>query len=487
MDVTKSLTDATMPTSAQISKGRAMLQKLLQQNQISPEGVSWLTFALDPFHDKEIKGVAGIPDGNTGKSVVCSVVQEVQIVCPVAFQGANWACRIATYPVASNIAMTTGYSVGSNINQSGIPTLMAPVVISYNADGQPFDDFNAADNATYLSIPSAYLKGPFKIGAMGVEVVNTTAVINRQGLCTAARMNQPAVSSHTAQCFPNVITQQLGLSLYPVRTVPSTLADMVLLTGNTAWPAEEGAYTVVALKNINDHNACSQPIYPMLMSDDFDAGSTSDTIDVATPTMILGPVPGLDLPSNPNILSVAGYPGVIPMDSSVLFFTGLSPQTTLTLRFRVMIERFPNDRESEIVVLATETAFYDPIALSIYSQVSQMMPAAVMFKENPEGEWWKRVLGTVADVVGSGLMLLPHPVAKAGGAALLTANKYFNPENAERKVGVKNGKQTSVKRNATKKKKPKRANMIPVTNDRQMVVYQPPSPPLLPKRNYLPQ
>lgn len=454
----KTLTSIS-PSTSQINAGRQLLSKLVSEKQMSPEGKAWLTFALDPFHDKDIKGVQGIPDSFGGKSVICSVVQEIQIKKPDTIVG-NWGCRIATYPVATTTILNRAKTFSNVISYSTEgPYIIAPVQITYAADGTDFSEFGI--NADVLSIPQAFTKGPFKVGAFGLEVVNTTADLQRQGLVTCARMNQTSLQPYTAQIYPNNVAYATYGSVFPIRTVPKNLQEMTLLTGNTAWKAAEGAYSVIALKNHLSTAPIMQPKYPLLCASDMASGDC-ELIDCAIQGLTQAVVPGL----GPAVSSVywSQTPGELPSDSTIIMFTGLSEQSTLTVRARWMIERYPNDQESEIVVLANPTASFDPIALEIYSQVMQQVPAAVMFSENPEGEWWKQVLGTLADVVGTGLLAIPHPVAKAAGAAALMANKTFNPQNSTMKTGKsKDGTVKAKKRkNPNKPSKDNTGKPVPI-------------------------
>lgn len=432
----------------QINKGRAVLAQLLDTKQISPEGKAWLIFALDPFHDKDIKHVEGIPDAFGGKSVVCSVVQEIQIRKPDPIVG-NWGVRIATYPVASRQILAKGAALDNFISTTTDgPYIIAPVQITYAPDGLDFDEFGF--NADSLEIPNAFTKGPFKVGAMGLEVINTTSDLHRQGLVTCARMNQTSLEPYTAQAFNPLQTNWVFSSYNPIRTVPVNLKEMVLLTGNTGWKAAEGAYSVIALRNQMTVAPMSQPRYPLLLSGDYQP-MASNLIPCASPAITVGPLPTFG--PLPNYTKIGPAPGVVPMDSSVIMFTGLSAESTLTIRARWMIERYPNDNEPEIVVLARDSPAFDPIALEIYSQVMQTLPAAVMFSENPQGEWWKHVLSAIADVVGSGLLAIPHPVAKAAGAAVLAGNKLLMPDESTMKSTVgKNGQLKPTQRKAAKKR-----------------------------------
>jgi len=427
MDVTNTL-DTGAPNPSQVARGRALLKNLIATKQLSPEGLAWLTFALDPFHDKDIKGVSGIPDSTTGKSVVCSIVQEIQIKKPASLPAGNWGVRIASYPVATRELLANCRVYGNQINNYLLAgRQIAPVMIDFASDGTDFPEFG--EGGQFIEIPPQFLKGPFKVGAMAIETCNTTAELHRQGLVTCARMNQNSCESAFFQVMTNSTSFHMG-SLFPIRTVPRNLSEMVLLTGNTGWKASEGAYSVVPLKLLGQHVATVRPEYPLLMTEDFQAGAVIAPVEGASPHVVLAPIPGLNIPGNPSLYQFQFHPGKVPMDSTVQMFTGLSDETTLTIRCRWMIERFPNDQEADIVVLASDSPAYDPIALQVYSQVMQTLPAAVMFKENADTTWWRKVLGTVADVVGAGLMAMPHPIAKTVGGAVLAGNKLLNADYA---------------------------------------------------------
>lgn len=442
------------PAQAQIRKGRQVLQDLKATNKLSREGEAWLTFALDPFHDKSITGISGIPDGTIGKSVCCSVVTEQNIKKPDSIVG-NWACRVTTYPVTSKFNLNNGV-INSNVlaQVDTGPNSISMVVIDYVADGDDFPEFSSI-GSDYLSIPDAFLKGPFKVGAFGLEMVNTTSDLHKQGLFSAATMNQNSNEIFTIQEVNagSVVTNYTWGSAYYVRTPPINLAQLTLLPDVCQWEAREGAYSVVPLKGVGSRNPTATPRYPVLVSIDPTA-NVAENLPCAGPILSNAVIPGF--PQTAALSRFSMGPGEIPADSIVWFATGLSPETTLTIRARNLIERYPNDQEPEIVVLATPTASYDPIALEIYSRVIGMMPAAVMFKENPAGEWWQRILGGIADVAGPMLIALPHPLAKAAGAALMVGNKALNPDNAQKKVVIDGSGQLAVqKRNAAKKAKAK--------------------------------
>jgi hypothetical protein len=437
------------PTPVQVTKASKIMEAAVSTGTVSQAGYEWLKLATDPWHDNKVANFKGIPDQNLGSSVVMSVTQEYNVSKPVSYGAGNWNVRIANYPVASTMALVQGNLYGNSFAKltPEASTNISPVVVDFSSGSADFTDFS---NGVGLSIPIQYLKGPFKVAGVGIEVCNTTGEIYQQGLCSVATMNQCDDSLCNISNYDTTTNWQ-PLSSYPVRTVPKNLAELILLPNPTQWHAKEGHYSVVQLTSLDRVGASATPSYPIVVAQDFDSVLVSSTnpIDACAPK--LSPV----LTS----LGTSFYlpqksPGRVPCNSSVAMYTGLSDQTTLTIRVRWIVERFPNDQEPEILVLATPTAAYDPIALEIYSRVMRKLPSAVMFKDNNSMDFWKSVLVNLADVVSSGLLMLPHPLAKGAGIAINATRQYLAPD-TKREFKIKQ------KKRDTPVNKPKAKKVMP--------------------------
>lgn len=418
-------TELPIPSRGEFKAAEKKVETIVKQSKISPEAMKWVELALDPFHDNVIKGFSGIPDQNTGNSVVCSVVQEKSLVKPASLGAGLWKVRICTYPIVGDVAINSGLNQvirGSSVCDTSASNTntgnMFAISVDYALDGNDFPDFpNALTEG--LQLPDNFTKGPFKVAAMGVETVNTTAEIYRQGLATCARMNQPSPTPFATEVFKLANASiAFTCSHFPVRTPPRNLSEMNLLPGTCAWHAMEGAYSVVTLKDIGTVPAQITPVYPLLFADDMVAGANADYF-VALPMNGSSLFGGL----NTGTWRPSQLVGVVPQDMSIQMFTGLSDQTSLTLRGRWIIERYPSDIEPEIVVMATPTCPFSPKAIELYNVMVNKLPPAVMFKENPAGEWFQRVVNGIAEVAGPLLGMIPHPYAQiASSAAKVAAN-----------------------------------------------------------------
>jgi hypothetical protein len=124
--------------------------------------------------------------------------------------------------------------------------------------------------------------------------------------------------------------------------------------------------------------------------------------------------------------------GVIPISRKGLYFTGLSEQTTLSVRVRFYIVRIPSINEPDIYNLALPPPKVDRRVWELYAEIVSKLPVACRFDENPLGEWFKDVLGTVArwaptvgNLVGTvvpGASLLGQGIGKA--AEVLTKETH---------------------------------------------------------------
>lgn len=410
------------PSKQKVEYSKAVIDAMVLSGQLTPEGAAFLEIAPDPWHDKGISGFKGVCDNYSGQSVVYSIPQEQAISKPPSFSSGPWNVRITTNPIATSIGMSP-YTFVSNVGRqtSSASFAMWPVQVDYSNGTDDFTEFVNV-NTTGLSLPSNFLKGPYKVAALGLEVINTTADIYRQGLVSAARMNQNGYYNFTSTLYADDNNWN-PLSLFPVRSCPKNLAELVQLPNPWQEKAAEGCYSVVELLAIGSTPPTAIPQFPVWTDDDFDAGIATSHPNWWAPTLT-------------NIAVTEGFlryappknSGHVPQNSTVIMFTGLSEQTTLTLRARWILERYPNDSEPDIINLATPTAPYDPMALEIYSKLMRKTPAAVKFSMNPAGEWWKSMLAGIADIASSGLMMMPHPLAKGAGALIGAARQAVAPD-----------------------------------------------------------
>lgn len=437
--------------------GGQILQKLVEQRTITPEGKAWLTLAVDPWHDNPVTDFQGLPDQGVGKSVTFQVTQEYSIAknnAPATLPAGNWSVRIGNLPILQDQKVSPGFFYGDVVSQDNVITpttdrLLKSVMVNYAPDGADMADtaLNLPLNAQGCSLPPGFTKGIVKLCGMGIEVVNTTAELQKQGLMTCCRMPQPdpeQVTSYVALTSP--ANSWATKSLTPMRTLPKNLAEMAKYPGFAQDEAKNGYYAPVLMK-LNKAKHYPVALSVLLLDDDPQAGTFSPASPIACYTSQSAPlvVPGNSTSFNVN----AQLPLLTDVDSNVVFFTGLSDSTTLTLRVRYLLERFPSDAEEQILAIATPSAPYDPQVLELYSKAVQMLPAGVPFTENPSGEWWKSMLTEIGKVASPLLKMLPHPIAQGAARAVDAGVLMLGEDDVNKKLAAEVRKANAAKRKLT--------------------------------------
>jgi len=127
----------------------------------------------------------------------------------------------------------------------------------------------------------------------------------------------------------------------------------------------------------------------------------------------------------------------IPFDTSGMYLTGLAEQSTIEFTFRIFIEVFPNTSNEALLVLATDSPPFDPLALEIYSRVITELPPCVPVYMNASGKWWQkvaRVIANVAPIAGNALNTVLPGAGMAGNAVQFLANKLADIKVDEKQI-----------------------------------------------------
>jgi hypothetical protein len=403
----------------------SILEKLVASRNITQDGKEWLVAALDPFHDYNHQ-IAGYPDADVSQTVVSCYQYEASITAPTNV-ATTWNAHIFSTPnmqPADAGPVYTESADWSKIIDPAVPLTYktGPIVArSYlpgfaGGGGVAIPHPVAADYSDAILPPSGNTDlsaGCSRVIGIGFEVHNTTAEIYKQGAVTTYRMPQnyadnQALFTNNAGPPPTSYGTIFGKRM---RMPPSSIAEANLLRGTRTWEAKDGVYATVFQSRVNNPlltMSCEQGLFDPLGSP---SGATS--IVWGTPLNVGVPA-GLPLTYTPAASQF------MPFDTTGAFFTGLSPQTVLTLKVRFYVERAPTWNDTNLAPLASPSANYDVAALELYAAAINMLPCAVQVAENAHGDWWRsvlKVLGHVAGPVGS-IMNTMVPGAGLVGNAL---------------------------------------------------------------------
>lgn len=376
-------------------KQAQLLDRLVADKTLSRAGRSFLTAALDPFHDTEI-AIDGFPDITSSRSVV-QVLQYVKTITkPPSLPPGDWDCNIFNTPTSYNdndgngkLYPTGYYKSGGIASITGGQNIGTGLAAFATPPGGGFTDSSAVDVSDGLAMPAQYSSGRHRLFGMGYEVVNATSAMYKQGSVTVYKKPSnilPTVVHEVDKTDPNTPTSPSRYSLFGATGV-LTAGDAASYPNSKTWAAAEGVYAIATLNDVNCPVVEAMPRHVFLScSNTFNPPPTYYQFGYGT------------LPSDEA--SVCLY----PFDVTGSVFTGLSEQTALTITVRYFVERFPEQDNRDLIVLARPSPAYDPFALELYARCLEHLPIACMVKDNPLGEWFGKVLqtvGKIAPVVGS--------------------------------------------------------------------------------------
>lgn len=430
---------------SKIRRAQAQLQKLVDGKVLSPSGHDFLVAAIDPMHDLQLRNLQGWPDLETAPSVVRCVKQSLTIKAPSGITD-NWDCLIHNWQhLASRPSVScardnqvVSYPVGGSFPLGGVQAY-------YNASGVPIN--LTSGTVGQIVLPSSYEDGVSRIVGMGIEVINSTAEIYKQGQVTVFRIPQPDRDPQgyiIGNTGSGVSTQSLPVSVE--NPPPTTQAVAMLACGSRQWRASEGCYMVVPF--VGEENPPLGMEYVQPCVETFEVPAAGSTTSVMLPYH-----QGANT-INPALLKF-GPAKIYPLHMAGAFFTGLSPQTTLTITANMYVETFPRPTD-ELAPLATPSAEFDPEALKIFSHAMGSLPVGVPADMNGFGDWFAGVVSQIGDWIAAPLSALPHPLAKAAGAAALgakgLADNYLASQSPQSRPKVQAATAPKRKRPAKKKK-----------------------------------
>jgi len=440
------------------------IQKLVDKGVLSADGARALILALDPFHDTNITPI-GIPDTRTDPSVVQVVKETIQVSAPTGTT-ANWDVHIctlpercfytggdATAPLLAFVETGAQDQYGTLFPSGGyvagnIPDI-APLVVNAVPSGQPTFPVvsggfapTAPVNMTSINLNN-YVAGNSRVISSAFEVHNTTAELYKQGTVTVYRLPQPLENSTGGAANHLDISNSYSVgpvSQYISRLPPGTPSAALLLPDSKQWEAAYGAYCVDTYDH--EHNAPDTGVYgarAFVLGDNAPPEAGTGVTGFNALPALFGGASARQYQLNYEALSeiavVAQGVGLlwkpIHRNTSGAYFTGLSPQSTLTVTFHTIIETFPT-QPNPLVTLARPTPDYDPMFFALYKEAARMLPPGVMVGENASGDFWDTCLGIIGDIAPVIGNMIPLPglgsLGQVAGAAAKSAQAARNKQ-----------------------------------------------------------
>lgn len=413
------------------------LEKISEGKVLTKDGKNWLIQATDPFHDTTVEST-GYPDCDIAGSVVQVVKKSATFQCPAEITTGTWDAHIVQWPVVNN-------NIGQKVtlkHSNFITTTSSPVATPYNIGGFTgmagpsgqglYGSSSICYPVVNIGLDPKFTEGTARVVGMGYEIINSTADIYKQGMCTVYRQPTPNINRRATYTYGTDATnlvRQGDFSAYVLPQPPSVLSEAVMLSGSKQWAAEEGCYNVATMNSLDNPPHQPEPIAILSVE-------SENTVNyVGNAAAVISNINSVSVGTGTHYAPFSCH--LAPFNMSGAYFTGLSLQTTLTLNVIFYVERFPTPFDTDLVVMAKPSPFYDPVAQELYCKAMCSMPAGVMVKENPFGEWFRDVVHNIAQHSGPVLSALSvvHPgFGLAAGAAKIVEDLTETKREAKREA-----------------------------------------------------
>jgi hypothetical protein len=461
-----------------ITRSKSPMDELCKHRLITPEACDWVKSALDPFHDLQLDHLRGYPDVSTEPTVVVKVRQALTISRPPGLgDNDNWDCHIVTSPIdfqpCESPAVVTARAVP--FGNAARPTNDVPGMIEgegalcHRMDGLLINsvpsDGTEGMNMTFTPehCPPAALNGyqmqhinlddyldfhetdlgVYRIIYSGFEVVNTTAQIYKQGAVTVYEYgNSYEIGASMPERILDASGAQGDLGYPPsqpttwFRCPPNTLAEAKIMPGSHSWAAQDGCYNTAKFQSENKFQGMTRRPWVICQNNPTAPSHGGYANDRSGSFVADDSLCKLNLHTRDNAGDAGRYGGPVHfshMNTTGAYFTGLSPQTTLFVTWRVGIERLPAANKPAFLALAQPSATFDPNALVLYNLVANVLPPGCPQGYNDAGKWFRWIsdaaqksIPAVYPIVRTASMLaasMGRPLLAAGLSGLTEAMK----------------------------------------------------------------
>lgn len=329
-----------------------------------------------------------------------------------------------------------------------------------------------------IELPEVYSQGASRVVGIGFEVVNTTAVIARQGTATVYRLPGSHTQSANYHQIQDSVAANWEFEGQLIRRPPTNIEEALLIAGTRQWSAEEGSYNVGTFVGQDNPPLLPNYVQPIVLVSDLAPEDTVQRWNISANQVepVGSNLSSVWAPRSCNFASTAttnrgSYAfKIYPFNGSGTILTGLSDTSTFTVSMNIYVESFPSVEEKDILVLATPSAEYDPIALELFSHAMAAAPVAVFVSENGLGDWFDGVVSAATKVLpglsavakGFGIPYLPSLLDTLNEGARMYKTPP-NPKPLPQRKQQTNRESVSVKRKAQPSRVgPKRKPLPPV-------------------------
>jgi hypothetical protein len=288
---------------------------------------------------------------------------------------------------------------------SGEPTLpVEPIPFVVNANAE-YRAISPCDNGNAFSL--------MRIIGGGFEVHNDTAELYKKGSVTVYNQPTELQDAPLRVGLDGAAPNSFGI-VRKSRLPPGNVSTATANVTSRTWEARDGCYVPFQLDvtDLKFQQATGQGLVMPAIDTSLDFGYQTQTWGTELDLLAVGPT--FTFRSDSPIR----YAG---LETVGAYFSGLGPETVLTLDVRFIVEIAPTPANTTLISLATPSSQYDPQALVLYSKAVRELPPGVKVNMNAAGDWWKLISDAARKVAPVIKTLGPYGQA-AGHAVSMAAD-----------------------------------------------------------------
>lgn len=402
--------ETTLPTTVTPSNTHSRSEinigrQIIESRDMPEDARNWLICHTDPFADFQTRN-NGYPDLHTSGSVVQCINQTFTATAPTGVT--NWDCHVFNMQHFETFVSTklsaeywnpgsgqfSGYSSGPGYQAAGVQVLTGPAGAQMLPSSGTNVPIPSTVTANGLNPPTGTITSKCRVIGCGIEVINTTAELYKQGSVIAYRMPQSMqINTEFGTTTGSTVSSQGSTTCRIFQMPPAVSSEALILPGSKQWDASEGGYVVCTQMSVDN---------PIQYIDNIPCFYAYDSNFTGTLIAGIGNLQALTINNTSNFQSMV----LMPYNTSGLYFTNLSNSSSLVVNVKWWVESFPGPRDV-MSTLTQPSCQYCPLALELYSAIIAKLPVGVPFTMNPNGEWFSDVLGTIGNVAKAGTLIHP--------------------------------------------------------------------------------
>lgn len=382
-----------------------MFKKNAQLEKLSPDSRAWLVAALDPFHDEQLR-MEGLPDQRTAPSIVQMHNQSYTLTVPNSAGAGLWDAKVTYSGFDTTINYNSRLILSSDTTHTydhaglvaacpfGALNICAGAAGAGFSGGTPF-----IANDTRAALGSMLGNDRGRLIGVAFEIHNTTAEIYKQGSLTCAMIADVEEDTSTIVYFDKNVAplQEIHAQSDWAPQYAGSRDALMSVPSSRTWQAADGCYVIPRMTKVPTR--IQVPRFsrrtPVVQS------SKNGDQHTCEPEG-LGPWDGVVVPY---------FFGAMPSGFSPIevYLSGLSNQTTLSIKFRTIVEYFP-DLGSSLLPISSPSPPFDPKAFALYAGVAAVSDYVVPVDQNDAGDYFRGILRVISNV-GPLIAPLTGPIA----------------------------------------------------------------------------